>query len=40
VAAIGAAVVLGALVYLLWRARRAARAPQGDDVVRPSKRRP
>jgi len=38
VAAIGAAVVLGALIYLVWRARRARRAPE-VDTPRASKRR-
>ena len=38
VAAIGAAVVLGALIYLVWRARRARRAPEAD-APRPSQRR-
>lgn len=38
VAAIGAAVVLGALLYLIFRARRAMRAPEAD-ASGPSKRR-
>jgi hypothetical protein len=36
VAALGAAVVLGALLFLAWRARRAARPPAARDEPRPS----
>jgi hypothetical protein len=39
VAAFGAAVVLGALLFLAWRARRALRPPVVEDDPRPSKRR-
>jgi hypothetical protein len=35
VLALGAAVVLGALVYLVWRGRRAMRAPVPSEL-RPS----
>lgn len=38
IAAVGAAVVLGALVYLIVRARRASRPPANDEP-RPSRRR-
>jgi type VI protein secretion system component VasK len=38
VAAVGAAVVLGALFFLIWRARRAKKA-QRDEESRPSRRR-
>ncbi|MCC6556852.1 MAG: hypothetical protein IT372_28175 [Polyangiaceae bacterium] len=39
VAAVGAAVVLGAIIYMIWRARRAARPPE-QDAPRTSRRRP
>jgi hypothetical protein len=36
--ALGAAVLVGALLFLAWRARRALRPPV-DDQPRPSRRR-
>ena len=39
IAAIGAAVLLAALIFLVWRARRAARPRVVQDEPRPSKRR-
>jgi hypothetical protein len=38
VAALGAAILIGALLFLAWRARRALRPPV-DDQPRPSRRR-
>ena len=39
IAALGAAVVLAALLFLAWRARRAARPPAAQDEPRPSSKR-
>lgn len=39
IVALGAAVVLGALLFLAWRARRATRPPAASDEPRPSRRR-
>lgn len=39
IAALGAAVVLGALLFLAWRARRAARPLAANEEPRPSRRR-
>ncbi len=39
IAALGAAVVLGALIFVVWRARRAARRPAVSEDPRPSRQR-